>query len=135
MEEILAFVNQYKIIIGILAIIGIEVSPIKINPLGWLGNKLNSSLHKEIQSLKQEIAEIKYQQDMSDLGTVRNRILSLYRIKREGMELTNDDLSSIRHDYDRYIYLKDKYKYIINDGKKTKINGDIDIAIKCLLGE
>lgn len=135
MNEILEFLNNYKFFIGLLAIIGVEVAPIKIQPLTWFGNLLNSSLRKDIDTLKKEINELKYQQDMSDLGTVRNRILSMNRIKREGMHLTKDDLSSIRHDYDRYMYLKEKYKYITNDGKKTKINGEIDLAIKNLLGE
>ena len=135
MNEILEFLNNYKFFIGLLAIIGVEVAPIKIQPLTWFGNLLNSSLRKDIDTLKKEINELKYQQDMSDLGTVRNRILSMNRIKRGGMHLTKDDLSSIRHDYDRYMYLKEKYKYITNDGKKTKINGEIDLAIKNLLGE
>lgn len=135
MEEFLEFLNHYKFIIGLFAVIGIEVAPIKIHPLAWFGKLLNSSLQKDIDHLKKEINDLRYQQDMSDLGAVRNRILSLYRIKREGMELTDDDLSSIRHDYDRYMYLKEKYHYITNDGKKTKINGEIDQAIKNLLGE
>ena len=135
MNEILEFLNNYKFFIGLLAIIGVEVAPIKIQPLTWFGNLLNSSLRKDIDTLKKEINELKYQQDMSDLGTVRNRILSMNRIKRGGMHLTKDDLSSIRHDYDRYMYLKEKYKYITNDGKKTKINGEIDLAIKNLLDE
>ena len=135
MNEILEFLNNYKFFIGLLAIIGVEVAPIKIQPLTWFGNLLNSSLRKDKNTIKKEINELKYQQDMRDLGTVRNRILSMNRIKREGMHLTKDDLSSIRHDYDRYMYLKEKYKYITNDGKKTKINGEIDLAIKNLLGE
>ena len=135
MNEILEFLNNYKFFIGLLAIIGVEVAPIKIQPLTWFGNLLNSSLRKDIDTLKKEINELKYQQDMSDLGTVRNRILSMNRIKRGGMHLTKDDLSSVRHDYDRYMYLKEKYKYITNDGKKTKINGEIDLAIKNLLDE
>ena len=135
MEMILDILDKYKLIIGFLAIVGIEISPIKVNPISWFGNLLHADLNKKIQGIEKEIGDIKIQQDMSDLGDVRNRILSMYRIKREGMHLTRDDISSVRHDYDRYMYLKEKYKYITNDGKRTKINGEIDEAIKNLLGD
>ena len=127
------FIKEYELLLSILTIIGIELSPIKINPLEWLGDMLNKSLKQNLDQLKNEIDEIKYQQDMSDLGVVRNRILSLYRIQREGMTLTPDDLSSVEHDLDRYMYLKEKYQYMIVNGKKVKINGEIDLAIKNLL--
>ena len=32
-----------------------------------------------------------------------------------------------------YMYLKEKYQYMIVNGKKVKINGEIDLAIKNLL--
>ena len=127
------FIKEYELLLSILTIIGIELYPIKINPLEWLGDMLNKSLKQNLDHLKKEIDEIKYQQDMSDLGVVRNRILSLYRIQREGMTLTPDDLSSVEHDLDRYMYLKEKYQYMIVNGKKVKINGEIDLAIKNLL--
>lgn len=122
-------------ILGILAIFGvtIEVLPIKINPLGWLGDKINKSLNTKIakiednvNNLENKFKDFQYNEDMKELRTIKNRIHAYGMLIRKGEELSMDTLKSAIDDLDVYDGYKDTYKYMIINGKKVKINGEVE---------
>lgn len=58
MIEVVQFVKD---MIGILAILGIviEVTPIKINPFSWIGQRLNKDMKNELTKLRRDFENTK----------------------------------------------------------------------------
>ena len=55
----IAFIKEYAALIATLGLIGIEISPIKINPIKWclrhIGNLLNQDIKKDVNNLTNEV--------------------------------------------------------------------------------
>lgn len=117
-------------IIGILAALGvvIEVTPIKISPLKWIGDRLNRNTNEKIDKLEKRMDESEYKFAMKDLADVRNRIISYAILIRNGQKLDSNTLTNIQHDLDMYDYYKETYKYMEISGRKVVINGEIETA-------
>lgn len=132
MNDLLQYVDDA---IGFLAVFGIaiEASPIKINPIQWIGNKLNKSVNDRIDKIQQQVDEIEYKNAMKDLADVRNRLISYGLILKNGEQLNEGALRSIQHDLDVYDYYKDTYVYMTINGRKVKINGEIELTRKLLI--
>lgn len=49
-------INITKTVVEWLAVLGvvIEVTPIKISPLAWIGRRLNSELKEDVQNIEKE---------------------------------------------------------------------------------
>ena len=66
---------------GIIAVILItsmsliEISPIKINPLSWIGNQLNKGIISKLEKVEKDVAEVKREVGESSAVTSRYRIL------------------------------------------------------------
>ena len=66
---------------GIIAVILItsmsliEISPIKVNPLSWLGNQLNKGIISKLEKVEKDVAEVKREVGESSAVTSRYRIL------------------------------------------------------------
>lgn len=64
---------------GALLVMGlgvvVEITPCKINPIQWLGDRLNHSMKADITELKTDIEEIKKQQQIDKADDARYRIL------------------------------------------------------------
>ena len=70
MEEIIGYTVE---ILGLLGVV-IEITPVKFSPLKWIGNRLNSGIKKELDSVKENLAQLQHDVDYNDIGTIRNRI-------------------------------------------------------------
>lgn len=119
---------------GCISAIAIEKnSYIKFKPLTWLGNQVNSDMKKEIETtnkkiddIQDQINDIKYKNAMKDLADVRNRLISYGLLMQKGEKLDCDVLKNIQHDLDVYDYYKETYKYMDLNGRKVKINGEVE---------
>ena len=123
-------------IVALLASFGVvvEVLPIKINPLSWLGNLINKDINKKIDVLQKEVNDMKYKNDMKDLADIRNRLID-YGIRMKNSEqFSCDAIRSIQHDLDMYDYYKETYQYMEINGRKVKINGEVE-ATRELINE
>ena len=127
MKYILEHINE---IIGILAAFGvvIEVTPIKLSPLRWIGNRLNKNTNEKIDKLEKRMDDSEYKFAMKDLADVRNRIISYAIIIKNGQKLDANTLTNIQNDLDMYDYYKETYKYMEISGRKVIINGEIETA-------
>lgn len=127
MKYILEHINE---IIGILAAFGvvIEVTPIKLSPLRWIGNRLNKNTNEKIDKLEKRMDESEYKFAMKDLADVRNRIISYAILIKNGQRLDANTFTNIQHDLDMYDYYKETYKYMEISGRKVIINGEIATA-------
>ena len=124
-EELL---KSIRIIIDFLAVFGItfEVLPIKFSPLRWLGNRLNKSTNERIDKIQGQVDRMEYENDMRDLRNVKSRIHQYGLSIRKGEDLTEEMIKSAFDDLDVYDFYKDKYKYMNINGKRVKINGEVE---------
>ena len=121
-------IKAIRIIVDFLAVFGItfEVLPIKFSPLRWLGNRLNKSTNERIDKIQKQVDRMEYENDMRDLRNVKSRIHQYGQSIRKGEELTEEMIKSAFDDLDVYDFYKDKYKYMDINGKRVKINGEVE---------
>lgn len=117
-------------VVAFLAIFGVtlELTPVKISPLGWLGKHLNRDLNSKVDKIQEQVDGIEYKNAMKDLADVRNRLISYGLLIQKGEKLDIDVLKSIQHDLDVYDYYKDTYQYMELNGRKVKINGEVEFT-------
>lgn len=122
--------DNLGLIIQCLALLGVvvEVTPIKISPLRWIGNRLNKNTNDKIEKLEQRLDDNDYKFAMKDLADIRNRIISYGLLIKNGQTLDSNALRNIQHDLDMYDYYKETYKYMDINGRKVVINGEIETA-------
>ena len=115
-------------IVALLATLGvvIEISPIKISPLSWLGRLINKDTNERIDKIQKQVDEIEYKSAMKDLADIRNRLIKYGLMIQKGEELDCDVIRSIQHDLDMYDYYKETYVYMEVNGRKVKINGEVE---------
>lgn len=121
-------IKAIRIIVDFLAVFGItfEVLPIKFSPLRWIGNRLNKSTNERIDHIQEQVDRMEYENDMRDLRNVKSRIHQYGQSIRKGEELTEEMIKSAFDDLDVYDFYKDKYKYMNINGKRVKINGEVE---------
>lgn len=121
-------IKAIRIIVDFLAVFGItfEVLPIKFSPLRWIGNRLNKATNEKIDKIQGQVDRMEYENDMRDLRNVKSRIHQYGQSIRKGEELTEEMIKSAFDDLDVYDFYKDKYKYMNINGKRVKINGEVE---------
>lgn len=121
-------IKAIRIIVDFLAVFGItfEVLPIKFSPLRWIGNRLNKSTNERIDKIQEQVDRMEYENDMRDLRNVKSRIHQYGQSIRKGEELTEEMIKSAFDDLDVYDFYKDTYKCMNINGKKVKINGEVE---------
>lgn len=121
-------IRVIRVFVDFLAVFGItfEILPIKFSPLRWLGNRLNKSTNERIDKIQKQVDRMEYENDMRDLRNVKSRIHQYGQSIRKGEELTEEMVKSAFDDLDVYDFYKDKYKYMNINGKKVKINGEVE---------
>ena len=97
-----------------LALIGIELAPIKFSVLSWLGNRLHRDLYAKLDTLDKKI-------DQSDIDTIRNRILEYDARVRKGEHFKQYQYKNVFKDIDKWNQYHTKY---------PDLNGMIDVAIE-----
>lgn len=134
-EKVYAIMDAVKTISGFLLIFGItfEISPIKINPLQWLGKRLNRDTNDRIDKIQKKVEQLEYNGDMKDLRTVKNRIHAYGMLVRRGEVLSPDAIKSVIDDLDVYDFYKETYKYMDINGRKVKINGEVEADRKLIM--
>lgn len=122
------FLNQWALIIGALGLIGIEISPIKINPIKWIlktiGNLLNSELKQEINTISKKVDKIEESQDFADVFNIKQRITNYHALLlgQNGLD---------ENQYRRCFELETKYRFY----KKKypgRVNGHMDAMFAAL---
>lgn len=122
-------INAIRLIVDFLAIFGItiELIPIKFSPLRWIGEKLTKSTNDRIDKIQSQVNKIEYENDMRDLRNTKSRIHQYGMSIRRGEILPEDTIKSAFDDLDVYDFYKDKYQYMNINGKKIKINGEVEV--------
>ena len=107
--EIMQYCGEGGILLFILLTL-VEIAPIKINPIGWLGKRLNSETIKQTEEFRKDmtakVAQINNKLDEHIAEDYRNNILivqdKLLRGRKFTREEWNKALSSCQQ-YEKYI--------------------------------
>lgn len=92
--------EQYGVIIGFLALIGIEISPIKFNPFSLLGKICGKLLG--INALENKIDNIQEEVNINERDRIRYEILQFSGSLRNGLQRTENDFDHIEELYEKY---------------------------------
>lgn len=114
--------REYGLLITVLATVGIEVMPIKINPIKFIGNLIGKFLG--IADLKKDIDNLKEIVDWNDIDTIRNRISAFENLVR--LDTNKNQLK--RHQY--ITAIKDIDKWELYHTKYKNLNGEMNLAIE-----
>lgn len=93
----------------------VEVSPIKINPWGWIGKVLNKDILNKLEIVEQNVAEVK--REVWESSAVTSR----YRILRFDDEILHDIKHSKEH-FDQILLDIDVYEKFCEEHPDFKNN-------------
>jgi hypothetical protein len=121
----------WGVLILILSI-GVEFTPIKINPwsslLGWIGSKLNSKLNAKLAEIDNKVDKLS---DDLDRHIAESNSKELKDTRRDILEFCNSCMNGRKHTKEQFEFVIkqcDEYeKYIEENGIK---NGVVDAATK-----
>ena len=111
--------EEYTWVLGVLALIGIELSPIKINPIKYVGKLISSWLG--IKEIKEDVNQLKSEVDANELDRIKYEILQFSGSLRNGLKRTEVDYRHIEAIFT-------KYK---NKGGNTYIMQEMEFIREC----
>ena len=112
-DMIQKIIEQYGVLLGVLAMIGIEISPIKINPFTWLGKICGKLLG--IESLAKQISKVDEKVDINERDRIRYEILQFSGSLRNGLTRTENDYTHIEELYQKYHDVLKANSYITSE--------------------
>lgn len=92
----------------------IEITPIKINPIAYIGKLLNKHTNDKLDNLEKIV-------DNNDIDTVRSRILANDKLLAMGETFREDEWNSLYKDIEKWNKYHEKY---------PELNGIIKLTIE-----
>lgn len=100
MEEINILIEKYTWLLGVLALIGIEVSPIKLNPIKYVGTLISAWLG--IKAIDDKVNTLKAEVDANELDRIKYEILQFSGSLRNGLKRSETDYMHIEAIFTKY---------------------------------
>ena len=101
-------IDVTKTVVEWLAVL--EVTPIKVSPLAWIGRRLNSDLKEDVKNLEKRISDMEQKQIQKDIEAKRKLILDFANSLRQDKKHTVEEYENVIRTIDDYILLCEKYK-------------------------
>lgn len=125
MSKFLTILDTYKYLISIIALLGIEIAPIKISPIKWFFKKLDKLLHGELYKSIDELSK-KFEQKVEDddfdkIMEIKNKLCN-YKTMLNNYGLDEDQYRRCFELIDKYAHYKEKYG--------DRVNGHMDAIIE-----
>lgn len=101
MKELLNIIlEEYTWVLGLLALIGVEIMPIKISPIKYIGKLIStwlgiSKINDDLDSLKKEV-------DANEIDRIKYEILQFSGSLRNGLKRTEVDYQHIEAIFTKY---------------------------------
>lgn len=111
--------DKYTWLLGVLALIGIEFAPVKINPLSYLGKLIGYWLG--IKELDEKINHLKKEVDANELDRIKYEILQFSASLRNGQNRAEVD----------YIHIEAIFTKYKNKGGNTYIMHEMQYIRQC----
>lgn len=119
METLEVLLEKYTWLLGVLALIGIEVSPIKLNPIKWLGKCLSKWLG--ISQLNDKINKLEKEVDANEIDRIKYEILQFSGSLRNGLRRSETD----------YMHIEAIFTKYKNKGGNTYIMHEMEYIREC----
>jgi hypothetical protein len=119
METLEILLEKYTWLLGVLALIGIEVSPIKLNPIKWLGKCLSKWLG--ISQLNDKINKLEKEVDANEIDRIKYEILQFSGSLRNGLKRSETD----------YMHIEAIFTKYKNKGGNTYIMHEMEYIREC----
>lgn len=119
MDLLNLILEKYTWMLGVLALVGVELSPIKLNPIRYVGKLLSSWLG--IKEIKDDMDHLKKEVDANELDRIKYEILQFSGSLRNGLKRTEVDYQHIEAMFT-------KYK---NKGGNTYIMHEMEFIREC----
>lgn len=120
-------IQNWGLLITFLGLLGIEISPIKVNPLKWLGkavgNLLNGDLVDKIDDLTNKVNKMEKDADFKNILDIKNN-LSNYHVMLETMGLDENQFRRCFELEEKYNFYKNKYP--------GEVNGHMDALLESI---
>ena len=122
MEQILSWIGENMTsVLALLAMFGItiEVMPVKISPLKWIGQRMNNSLENKVDRMRKDIASL-------DKNQCKNYLVRFLADVERGEKMNDVEVARAYDAYDHYTddlegnsYIHDKWEKLMkNRGDK-----------------
>lgn len=120
-------IQHWGLVITFLGLLGIEISPIKVNPLKWLGkvvgNLLNGDLVVKIDDLTNKVNKMEKDADFKNILDIKNN-LSNYHVMLQTMGLDENQFRRCFELEEKYNFYKNKYP--------GEVNGHMDALLESI---
>ena len=100
MDIIEHLIESYAWVIGVLALIGIEIAPVKLNPIRSTGRCLSKWLG--ITDIKEDVEHLKKEVDANELDRIKYEILQFSGSLRNGLKRSEVDYHHIETIFTKY---------------------------------
>ena len=125
MDKIQELINDYTWLIGLLALLGLEVSPIKFNPITIIGSLLGKVLG--ISKIDERLDRLEKNVDANELDRIKYEILQFSGSLRNGLNRSEVDYQHIEAVFTKYknmggnTYIMHEMEYIRDCHDKGRI--------------
>ena len=124
---IISWLKEWGAVVGLLGLIGIEIVPIKINPIRWLfrkiGSLLNQEIKKQVSTLAEKVDKIEESQDFTDIFNIKQSITNYHAL------LLSSGLDN--NQYRRCFELESKYRFY-QKKYPGRVNGHLDAMLEAI---
>lgn len=100
MEEINVLIEKYTWLLGVLALIGVELSPIKLNPIKYVGKLIGVWLG--IKAIDDKVNTLKKEVDANEIDRIKYEILQFSGSLRNGLKRSETDYMHIEAIFTKY---------------------------------
>lgn len=100
MEEINILIEKYTWLLGVLALIGVELSPIKLNPIKYVGKLISAWLG--IKAIDDKVNTLKAEVDANEIDRIKYEILQFSGSLRNGLKRSETDYMHIEAIFTKY---------------------------------
>lgn len=119
MELLDLIIEKYTWVLGVLALIGVEISPIKLSPIKWFGACLSKWLG--ISQLNDKINKLEKEVDANEIDRIKYEILQFSGSLRNGLKRSETD----------YIHIEAIFTKYKNKGGNTYIMHEMEYIRDC----
>ena len=100
MEEINVLIEKYTWLLGELALIGVELSPIKLNPIKYVGKLIGVWLG--IKAIDDKVNTLKKEVDANEIDRIKYEIIQFSGSLRNGLKRSETDYMHIEAIFTKY---------------------------------
>ena len=118
-------IDKYAWLLGVLALLGFELSPIKFNPISWIGSLLGKVLG--ISKINDRLDVLEQNVNANELDRIKYEILQFSGSLRNGLDRTETDYQHIEAIFTKYknmggnTYIMHEMEYIRDCHDKGRI--------------